>query len=86
MKEIIKQFYGDKAFEIFKKEFEKGLNKDGKNIDDFTEEQLINIFIDRQGKPKFANQLAQVVIDNKWDVPKRIKLLLTKAKNEVGAI
>jgi len=88
MKEIIKQFYGNKAFEIFKKSFEKEfkLKKEGKNIDDFTEEQLINIFIDRKGKPKFAEQLSQSIINNRWKVPKLIVKVLDKAKNEVEIV
>ncbi len=89
IKEIISQNYGNMAYDNFKTKLSKqipfkyGKYKDRKSISNFTEEELINIFIDRKGKPKFSEQLALYIIENKLPIPDIIKNLIDKAVEEV---
>ena len=89
IKELISRNYGHRAFDIFKNELSKQLPlKDEKyndktSISDFFDVELLNIFIDRKGKPKFAEQLALYVIENKLPIPDIIKNLIDKAVREV---
>ncbi|MBA7517213.1 hypothetical protein ES705_09266 [subsurface metagenome] len=89
IKEVISYNYGHKAFDIFKNELSKQLSlkdekyKDKTSISDFSEKELINIFIDRKGKPKFAEQLALYVIENELLIPDIIRNLIEKAVREV---
>jgi len=89
IKELIFQNYGHRAFDIFKNELSKQLPlkdekyKDKTSVNDFFDVELLNIFIDRKGKPKFAEQLALYVIENKLSIPDIIKNLVDKAVMEV---
>ena len=89
IKEVISYNYGLKAFDIFKNELSKQLPlkdekyKDKTSISDFSEKELINIFIDRKGKPKFAEQLALYVIENELPIPDIIRNLIEKVVREV---
>lgn len=89
IKELISRNYGHKAFDIFKNELSKQLPlndekyKDKTSVNDFFDVELLNIFIDRKGKPKFAEQLALYVIENKLPIPDIIKNLIDKAVREV---
>jgi len=89
IKEVISQNYGNGAYDNFKKEFSKQLPfknekyKDKTSISDFTEEELIDIFIDRKGKPKFSEQLISYVIKNELPIPDIIENLIKKAVAEV---
>ena len=89
IKELISRNYGHRAFDIFKNELSKQLPlkdekyKDKTSISDFFDVELLNIFIDRKGKPKFAEQLALYVIENKLSIPDIIKNLIDKAVREV---
>jgi len=44
---------------------------------------LIDIFIDRKGKPKFSEQLISYVIKNELPIPDIIENLIKKAVAEV---
>ena len=85
--EIINNFisneFGTRTIEIFKKELEKELSdkndKKAQSIDDFSEEQILNEFIDRKGKIKFAENFASYVIENELKVPNKLKNLIDKA-------
>jgi len=86
-KKIISDFisieFGSRTIEIFKKELEKELSakneENAQSIDDFSEEQILNKFIDRKGKVKFAENFASYVIENKLEIPDILKNLIDKA-------
>jgi len=89
IKEVIFLNYGDRAFDIFKKEFSNQLPiKDGKykdknSISDFSEGELMNIFIDKKGDIKFAEQLALYVRGKNLNIPDIIKNMMDRAVSDV---
>lgn len=89
IKEVISLNYGDRAFDIFKKELSNQLPiKDGRykgknSIGNFSESELMNIFIDRKGDIKFAEQLASYVREKSLNIPDIIKNLIDRAVSEV---
>ncbi len=87
IKKIILNNYGDKSFDLFKKEFSEEIGKKGdtnsrKSIGDYSEEELLNIFIDKKGKVRFAEKVALHVISNKLKIPDVIEDVITKSIGE----
>lgn len=85
--EIVNDFilnkFGPHTIEIFKKDLEKELSdkneEKAQTTDDLSEEQILNEFIDRKEKVKFAENFASYVIENKLEVPDLLKNLIDKA-------
>lgn len=87
MQKIISEEYGKDAFKNFKKDLKTKLPLDGKNsIKDFSEEELINKFIDQKGKVKFAEILSLFIINNSLKIPTKLYDLIIKAKEELNDI
>ena len=87
LKKIIFANYGNESFDDFKKELSKQLPIKGYpekgSIDDFTEEELINVFIDRKGKIIFSEKLSNYVIENELNIPDKFKNLIDRAVEEL---
>ena len=85
--EIINDFiskkFGHRTIEFFKNDLEKELSdkneEKAQSIDDLSEDQILNEFIDRKGKVKFAENFTSYVIENELEVPDLLKNLIDKA-------
>jgi putative ATP-dependent endonuclease of OLD family len=82
LNDFISEKYGHKSVSICKSEIEKEIKEDKfegiKSIDDLSEKEILNIFIDRKGKVKFAEAFALYVIKQKLKVPKILEKLIDK--------
>lgn len=85
---FISERYGSKSIDILKNDLEKEIRNSGfqnkESINDFSEDEIVNIFIDRKGKVKFAEAFTSYVVENELKVPDLLKGLIDKTVEVVG--
>ncbi|MBT3209381.1 MAG: AAA family ATPase [Bacteroidetes bacterium] len=75
---FIKWAFKEDTFDKFIEKFKSNLSETD-NIENYSKELLLNKFIDKIGKPRIAEKLAEYIIQEELEIPEIIRLLIEKA-------